>query len=151
MRSMSLEQLRATISAGGVTGVTLSRAVGASSPKSPPAAAKMPKARTTESRHFGNPTSALIVLRDMSIAIVQLDATHWNSDQKGMTRSRQSRAEAMRGAHEAAAYNQWLITDQDTIDDPHGRACRTMKLLWPEWMPVLHATRPQERSERESR
>ncbi|HDS2402330.1 TPA: stability determinant [Klebsiella pneumoniae] len=36
-----------------------------------------------------------------------------------MTRSRQSRAEAMRGAHEAAAYNQWLAGEiQASIDDP---------------------------------
>ncbi|EKN4765953.1 hypothetical protein FG469_004240 [Yersinia enterocolitica] len=36
-----------------------------------------------------------------------------------MTRSRQNRAEAMRGAHEAAAYNQWLAGEiQASIDDP---------------------------------
>ena len=40
-------------------------------------------------------------------------------DQKDMSRSRQSRAAAMRKAHEAAAYNEWLATEiQEAIDDP---------------------------------
>lgn len=36
-----------------------------------------------------------------------------------MSRSQRSRAEAMRGAYEAAAYNQWLAGEiQASIDDP---------------------------------
>ncbi|MBS7325199.1 MAG: antitoxin [Thiopseudomonas sp.] len=36
-----------------------------------------------------------------------------------MSRSRQNRADAMREAHEAAAYNQWLAAEiQEAIDDP---------------------------------
>lgn len=122
MQSTGLEQLRATVSAGGVTGVTLK---GRGSDFFIEIATRsgqdafLVKARTTESCRFGNPTSALIVLRDMGIAVVQLDATHWNADQKGMTRSRQRQAEAMRGAHEAVAYNQRLAAEiQDAIDDP---------------------------------
>ena len=42
MNSMTLEQLRATASAGGVTGVTLKGQAAASSLKSPPVAAKAP-------------------------------------------------------------------------------------------------------------
>ena len=65
------------------------------------------------------PVIPVIVLRDVGIAVAQLDATNWNPDQKDMTRSRQNRAEAMRGAHEAAAYNQWLAVEiQASIDDP---------------------------------
>ncbi len=45
------------------------------------------KARTTEPRRFGNPTSALIVLRDVGIDVIQIDATNWNPDQKDMSRS----------------------------------------------------------------
>jgi len=121
MQSMTLEQLRATASAGGVTGVTLK---GQGSGFFVEIATRsgqdafLVKARSTEPRRFGNPTSALIVLRDVGIAIAQLDASNWNPNQKDMTRSRQSRAEAMRGAHEAAAYNHWLAGEiQASIDD----------------------------------
>jgi hypothetical protein len=122
MRSMTLEQLRATASAGGVMGVTLKGQGGGFFVEIATRSgqdAVLAKARGTEPRRFGNPTSALIVLRDVGIAVAQIDATHWNPDQKDMTRSRQSRAEAMRGAHEAAAYNQWLAGEiQASIDDP---------------------------------
>ncbi len=81
--------------------------------------AMLVKSRTTEPRRFGNPTSALIVLRDVGIDVIQIDATDWNPDQKDMSRSRQNRADAMREAHEAAAYNQWLAAEiQELYDDP---------------------------------
>ena len=122
MHSMTLEQLRATASAGGVTGVTLKGQGGGffvEIATSSGQNAFLVKARGTEPRRFGNPASAMIVLRDVGIAVAQLDATNWNPGQKDMTRSRQNRAEAMRGAHEAAAYNQWLFGEiQASIDDP---------------------------------
>jgi hypothetical protein len=77
------------------------------------------KSRSTEPRRFGNPTSALVVLRDIGITVAQLDATDWNPDQKEITQSRESRAQAMREAHEAAAYGKWLAAEvQASIDDP---------------------------------
>ncbi|MDP3091942.1 MAG: hypothetical protein Q8N04_14785 [Nitrospira sp.] len=122
MHRMTLEQLRATANAGGVVGVTLK---GQGSGFFVEIATRsghgafLVKTRSTEPRRFGNPASALIVLRAVGIAVAQLDATNWNPDQKGMTRSRHNRAEAMRGAHEAAAYNQWLAAEiQASIDDP---------------------------------
>jgi hypothetical protein len=119
---MTLEQLRTTAKAGGVTGVTLKGEGGGFFVEITTRSgqhALLVKARSTEPRRFGNPTSALIVLRDVGIAVAQLDATNWNPDQKDMTRSRKNRAEAMRGAHEAAAYNQWLAAEvQASIDDP---------------------------------
>ena len=122
MHSMTLEQLRATANAGGVTGVTLKGQGGGFFVEIATRSGQdafLVKARTTEPRRFGNPTSALIVLRDVGIAVAQLDATNWNPDQKDMSRSRQNRSEAMRGAHEAAAYNQWLAGEiQASIDDP---------------------------------
>ena len=122
MLSMTLEQLRATVSAGGVTGVTLKGQGGGFFVEIVTRSGQdafLAKARTTEPRRFGNPTSAMIVLLGVGIVVAQLDATNWNPDKKDMTRSRQSRAEAMRGAHEATAYNQWLISEiQASIDDP---------------------------------
>lgn len=122
MYSMTLEQLRATVSAGGVVGVTLKgqgsgffMEIATRSGQD----AILAKARSTEPRRFGSPGSALIVLRDIGIAVAQLDATNWNPDQKESTQSRQSRAQAMRKAHQAAAYNQWLASEiQAAIDDP---------------------------------
>ncbi|MBU0501372.1 MAG: hypothetical protein KJ558_13615 [Gammaproteobacteria bacterium] len=122
MHSMTLEQLRATASAGGVMGVTLKAQGGGFFVEIATRSGQdafLVKARTTEPRRFGNPTSAMIVLRDLGIAVAQIDATHWDPGQKDMTRSRQNRAVAMRGAHEAAAYNQWLADEiQASIDDP---------------------------------
>jgi len=122
MQNMTLEQLRATASAGGVVGVTLK---GQGSGFFVEIATRsghdalLVKARSTEPRRFGSPNSALIVLRDLGIAVAQLDATNWNPDQKEVTQNRDSRAQAMRQAHEAAAYNQWLTGEiQASIDDP---------------------------------
>jgi hypothetical protein len=78
------------------------------------------KARSTEPRRFGNPTSALIVLRDVGIA-------RWPArrDQLEPRRKRHEPAAGNRAAprpcaaHEAAAYNQWLAGEiQASIDDP---------------------------------
>ncbi|GHU27735.1 hypothetical protein AGMMS50256_08230 [Betaproteobacteria bacterium] len=122
MQSMTLEQLRATTSAGGVKGVTLKGQGGGFFVEIATRSGQdafLAKARTTEPRRFGNPTSALNILRDLGIAIAQLDVTHWNPDQKDMARSRQSQAKAMREAHEAAAYNNWLAGEiHAAIDDP---------------------------------
>ncbi len=119
---MTLEQLRATARAGGVVGVTLKgqgsgffMEIATRSGQD----AFLVKARSTEPRRFGNPNSALIVLRDIGITVTQLDTTNWNPDQKEVTQSRESRAQAMREAHEAAAYNNWLAGEiQASIDDP---------------------------------
>lgn len=121
MHSMTLEQLRVTANAGGVKGVTLKAQGGGFFVEIATRSgqnAVLVKARSTEPRRFGNPASALVVLRDVGIAIAQIDATHWNPEQKDMSRSRRNRAEAMREAHEAAAYNQWLAVEiQEAIDD----------------------------------
>ena len=122
MQNMTVEQLRATVGAGGVTGVTLKGQGGGFFVEIATRSgqdAVLVKARTTDPRRFGNPTSALIVLRGVGIDFIQIDATNWNPNQKDMSRSRQNCADAMREAHEAAAYNQWLAAEiQEAIDDP---------------------------------
>jgi hypothetical protein len=122
MQSMTLEQLRATASAGGVVGVTLKGQGGGFFMEIATRSGKdaiLSKARSAEPRRFGSPSSALIVLRDVGIAVAQLDATHWNPNQKEATQSRESRAQAMRAAHEAVAYNLQLAKEiQAAIDDP---------------------------------
>jgi hypothetical protein len=121
MQSMTLEQLRATVNAGGVVGVTLKGqgsgffmeiATRSGQPCS------LVKARSTEPRRFGSPNSALIVLRDLGISVAQIDATDWNPEQKEVTQNRESRAQAMHEAHAAAAYNKRLADEiQQSIDD----------------------------------
>ncbi len=122
MQSMTLEQLRATVSAGGVVGVTLKGHGGGFFLEIATRSghdAILSKARSTEPRRFGSPTSALVVLRELGIAVAQLDATDWNPDQKNMSQSRRDRAQAMREAHEAAAYTRWVAAElQASIDDP---------------------------------
>lgn len=58
-------------------------------------------------------------LGGIGIATAQVDATDWDPDRKEATGSRANRAQAMRAAHEAAAYNLQLAKEtQASIDDP---------------------------------
>ena len=81
--------------------------------------ALLAKARSTEPRRFGNPVAALNVLRDVGITVGQFDASDWNPDEKEESTGNRGRAEALRKAHQAAAYIDWLAADiQAAIDDP---------------------------------
>lgn len=122
MQSMTLEQLRVAKEAGGVTGVKLKGQGGAFLveivTRSGPSAL-LAKARSTEPRRFGNPAAALHVLRDVGITAGEFDAQDWNPDEKLNTAGTRGRAEALRRAHEAAAYNASLAAAvQEAIDDP---------------------------------
>ena len=122
MNSMTLEQLRATTSAGGVTGVTLKGQGGGFVIEIATRSGQeafLAKARSTEPRRFGNPASALLVVRDMGLDTIRVDVTDWDPDQKDMSRSRETRSEAMREAHQAAAYTRQLANDiEASIADP---------------------------------
>jgi hypothetical protein len=122
MRSMTLEQLRAANDAGGVSGVTLKGTGGAFvveiATRSGPAAV-LAKARSSEPRRFGNPSAALNLLRDLGIAGGSFDIGAWDPDEKEDSPGNRGRAAAMRKAHQAAAYNDWLAAEvQASIDDP---------------------------------
>jgi hypothetical protein len=61
------------------------------------------------------------VLRDVGITVGQFDASEWNPAEREPVkrRSGDNRAQALRKAHKAAAYNEWLAAEiQETIDDP---------------------------------
>lgn len=122
MQSMTIEQLRAASDAGGVTGVTLKGHGGTflvQIATRSGSEAVLAKARSSEPRRFGNPMAALNVLRDIGITIGRFDATEWNPDAKEETPGNRGRAVAMRKAHQAAAYSQWLAAEiQEAIDDP---------------------------------
>jgi hypothetical protein len=111
MRSMTLEQLRAANDAGGVSGVTLKGKGGTFLVEITTHRgndAVLAKARSSEPRRFGNPSAALNVLRGVGITAGQFDAREWRPDERGENRGNRGRAEAMRKAHRAAAYNEWL-------------------------------------------
>lgn len=122
MRSMTLEQLRATSDAGGVSCVTLKGQGGAflvQIATRSGSGAVLAKARSSEPRRFGNPLAALNVLRDIGITVGQFDATEYDPAKKEQYPGNRGRAEAMREAHRAAAYNQWLVSEiAASIDDP---------------------------------
>jgi hypothetical protein len=122
MQSMTIEQLRAASNAGGVSGVTLKGQGGAflvQIATRSGGGAFLAKARSTEPRRFGNPVSALNVLRDIGITVGQFDASEWNPDEKEHDAGNRGRSEAMLGAHRAAAYTKWLAAElQASIDDP---------------------------------
>ncbi|MGH8803068.1 MAG: hypothetical protein ACREX6_12335 [Casimicrobiaceae bacterium] len=122
MLNITLEQLRATASAGGILGATLRARGGEFVVEVDTVSGRgaiLAKARSTEPRHFGNPASAMSVLRELGIFVIKLDTTDWDPDQKDITHRRTTRAEAMREAHRAAAYNRWLAgAIQESLDDP---------------------------------
>lgn len=122
MQSMTLEQLRAASNAGGVAAVTLKGQGGAffvQIATRSGAGAVLSKARSTEPRRFGNPLTALNVLRGVGITVGHFDASEYDPQDKEQAAGNRGRAEAMREAHEAAAYNQWLAVEiQTSIDDP---------------------------------
>lgn len=122
MQSMTLEQLRAASDAGGVTGVTLKGQGGAffiHIATRSGSSAVLTKARSSEPRWFGNPLAALNVLRGIGITAGQFDASEYDPADREQGAGNQGRASAMREAHEAAAYNQWLAAEiQEAIDDP---------------------------------
>lgn len=123
MQSMTLEQLRTASEAGGVSSVTLKGLGGAFLVQIVTrngSGAVLAKARSSEPRRFGSPVTALNVLRDVGITNGQFDASEWNpAEREPVERSSDNRARALRKAHEAAAYNEWLATEiEETIDDP---------------------------------
>jgi hypothetical protein len=122
MQSMTLEQLRAARNAGGVADVTLKGQGGTffvQITTRSGANAVLAKARSSQPRRFGNPAVALNVLRDVGITMGQFDASEWNPAEKEPAPGTSGRAAALRKAHQAAAYSEWLATEiQEAVDDP---------------------------------
>ena len=123
MQSMTLEQLRTASEAGGIAGVTLKGQSGGFFVQIVTrngTEAVLTKARSSEPRRFGNPVAALNVLRDVGITTGRFDASEWNpTAREHAERSSDNRGQALRKAHEAAAYNTWLASEiQHSIDDP---------------------------------
>ena len=120
MQSMTIEELRAIHSAGGVAGVTLKGQDGGFLVQIATMSgvfAVLTKARSDEPRRFGNPLAALKTLIGLGITHGAFDASEWCP---GENRSgNPGRVEAMRQAHQAAAYVKWLAAEiEEAVDDP---------------------------------
>ena len=119
---MTLEQLRSVSNSGGVAKVTLKGEGGAFLVKIDTrngTRAVLAKARSNEPRKFGNPAAALGVLRNIGITVGHFDASEWNPSERERTPGGRGRAEALRKAHRASAYADWLRAEiQGARDDP---------------------------------
>ena len=90
MQSMTVEQLRATVGAGGVIGVTLKGQGGGFFVEIATRSGQdaiLVKARTTEPRRFGNPTSAHVLLIGVPVGGVNLDNVNTDVAQHNQCRS----------------------------------------------------------------
>ena len=79
------------------------------------------KARSTAPRYFGTPVQAMAALRTIGILMGSFDVSGW-TPKKVASRSRPDRSAALKGIHEAAAYDRWF-NEQVTVaiveaDDP---------------------------------
>ncbi|PRC94609.1 hypothetical protein [Solimicrobium silvestre] len=110
MQSLTLEQLRATHEAGGITGVTIKAQGGDFLVRfvTRNGDAVLTKARSTEPRYFSNPLQAINLLKGVGIMIGTFDVSLWNPLQKNTSRVRPDRAVALKQVHEAADYDRWF-------------------------------------------
>jgi hypothetical protein len=142
MQSLSLDQLRAATQAGGITSVTL-RAEGGAFVVAVATRngddGVLVATRTKQPRRFTDLRKAMLLLRAMGIASVQVDATHWKPDEGVAGTPRPDRSEAMKRAHEAAAHDRWFraqveealrdANDPATVSFPHEQVMAEMKAV----------------------
>lgn len=75
--------------------------------------------RSQQVRIFRRLETLVNYLKSLGIVRFEVDAAHYDANSLEPTRARPDRAEALREAHAAAAYNQWLKAEiQAAIDDP---------------------------------
>ena len=140
MQTLSLDQLRAASQAGGITSVTLRAEGGAFVVAVATRTGDdglLVTTRTREPRRFADLRKAMLLLREMGIASVQVDATHWNPDEAMAGTPRPDRSVAMKRAHEAAAHDRWFrsqveealreVDDPATVVIPHEQVMAEMK------------------------
>jgi hypothetical protein len=140
MQTLSLDQLRAATQVGGIMSVTL-RAEGGTFVVA--VATRngedgfLVTTRTRQARRFRDPRKALLLLREIGITSVQVDATDWNPNEAAGGTPRPDRSEALKRAHEAAAHDRWFraqveealreANDPATVGIPHEEVMGDMK------------------------
>jgi hypothetical protein len=111
MQTLTLAQLRATIQAGGIASITLKAEGGAflvAVATRSGGDGLLVTTRTKEPRRFADLRKAMLLLREVGITTVQVDATRWNPSETAAGGTRPDRAMAMKRAHEAAAHDRWF-------------------------------------------
>ena len=140
MQTLSLDQLRAATRVGGVTSVTL-RADGGTFVVAVVTRnaddGLLVTTRTRQARRFRDLRKALLLLREIGITSVQVDATEWNPGEAMAGTPRPDRREALKRAHQAAAHDHWFRTqveealreanDPATVGIPHEEVMADMK------------------------
>ena len=142
MQSLSLDQLRAATQAGGIASVTLKADGGAFVVAFATRNGDDGLLVTTRARHprrFNDLRKAVVLLHEMGIASMQLDATHWNPDEAAAGTPRPDRSEVLKRAHEAAAHDRWFraqleealreADDTATVSIPHEQVMAEMKAV----------------------
>lgn len=122
MQNLTIEQLRTANHAGGIANVMVKAQGGGFFVHitTRNGQAILTKARSNEPRCFTNPFQAITLLREVGITQGSYDVSQYDPDQKESTRTRPDRAEAMKRAHEAAAYDAWFRDQvQQAINDPN--------------------------------
>lgn len=111
MRTLTLEQFRATVEAGGVLGVNLKAQGGAFyvDVETRRGEAVLVTAREKKPRAFADPRRALLLLRDIGIREARIDTRAWRPEEIDTLRpSRPDRSVAMKEAFDAAAQSRWM-------------------------------------------
>jgi hypothetical protein len=111
MQALTLDQLRAATQTGGIASVSLKAEGGAFVVAVATRSGDeglLVTTRSKEPRRFSDPRKAMLLLREMGITTVQVDATAWNPDEPSAGVARPDRSAAMKRAHEAAAHDRWF-------------------------------------------
>lgn len=91
--------------------------------------------RSQQVRIFRKLETLVNYLKDVGIPRFDVDAEHYDAASMKTTRNRPDRAEAMKSAHEAAAYDKWLKAEvQEAINDtspsvPHGEVMKDVRAV----------------------
>ncbi len=91
--------------------------------------------RSHQVRIFRKFETLVSYLKGVGIVHFDVDAVNYDADSLKTTRNRPDRAEAMKSAHEAAAYNKWLKAEvQEAIDDtsptiPHTEVMQDVRAI----------------------
>ncbi len=125
MQQITLDQLRSMSAAGGIRSVTLMGDDGAFCIRALTQRGEEALLMTQRgnTRRFAHINKAAAMLKEMGIEDVLLSLQNWEPEQSQSGRvSRPDRSEAMKRAHEAAAYDAWFHEQVDTAiseaDDP---------------------------------
>jgi hypothetical protein len=140
MQSLSVDQFRAATQAGGIASVTLKADGGAfvvAFATRNGDDGLLVTTRARRPRRFSDLRKAMLVLREMGITSMQVDATHWNPDAAAVGTTRPDRSEALKRAYEAAAHDRWFraqveealqeADDPATVSIPHEQVMAEMK------------------------